>query len=566
MRLLAATLLFATTWCPGIVGRADDVVAGAVVDTASLSRVIDDQIEAAFSKWRATAAARCSDAAFVRRVYLDLTGTVPVAKDAYRFIVDEDADKRAKLVDRLLASEQYALRMATYFDVAFMERRADKYVTTDQWRDYLAASFMSDKPLNQIAKEILGADGVEASLRPAAKFYLDRSVDKDTLVRDIGRLFLGVDLQCAQCHDHPDIDDYLHQHYHGLSVFVAGTKTFKQPDGMMVLQEMVTREVEFASVFEPDITQKTGPRLIDALLEVPEFVEGEEYVEKPSRTVRAVPKFSLRELLAHRVADESPEYSRNMANRLWAMLMGRGLVHPLDMHHADNPPSHPELLDLLSKHLVDSRFDSRAFIRGVVLSETYQRSSLMPESVEPATVPPESFAVANMKGLSPEQLFESLLTATNAKGILDHQIEASLADESADATEPADEQAEIARRSEKRAARVTEFVSIFGASPGQAEGEFAAALSQALFIANNEAVTAWLSPRFGNLSERLVALAEPEAVAYELYLSVLSRLPEPEEVEIVREQMNAATVAERKTTVAELVWSLLASAEFRLNH
>jgi hypothetical protein len=562
MRLLAATLLFVIASCPAALGRADEAVA----DTTPINRLIDEQIEARFSQWGATAAASCSDADFVRRVYLDLTGTSPKAQEAYRFIFDDDADKRAKLVDRLLSTEQYALRMATYFDVAFMERRADKYVTTNQWRDYLAASFMSNKPLNQMAKEILGADGVDASLRPAAKFYLDRNVDKDTLVRDIGRLFLGVDLQCAQCHDHPDIDDYLHQHYHGLSVFVAGSKTFRQPDGIMVLQEMVTREVEFASVFEPDKTKKTGPRLIDALLEIPEFVEGEEYVEKPSRTVRAVPKFSLRELLANKVSDESPEYARNMANRLWAMLMGRGLVHPLDMHHSDNPPSHPELLDLLSKHLVESRFDTRGFIRGVTLSETYQRSSLLPEGVEPATVPPESFAVANMKGLSPEQLFESLLTATNANTILARQIEASFADESADATETADEQAQIARRSKARAVRVAEFVSIFGASPGQTEGAFDSSLSQALFLANNEAVTEWLSPRLGNLSERLVSLAEPEAVAYELYLSVLSRLPEPEEVEIVREQLHAATGAERKTAVAQLVWSLLASAEFRLNH
>ncbi len=81
-------------------------------------------------------------------------------------------------------------------------------------------------------------------------------------------------MQCAQCHDHPDIDDYLHHHYHGLSVFVAGSKLFRQPDGTMVLQEMVTREVEFASVFEPETTKKTGPRLLDVLMDVPELVEG----------------------------------------------------------------------------------------------------------------------------------------------------------------------------------------------------------------------------------------------------------------------------------------------------
>jgi hypothetical protein len=551
-------------------------------DDAPLHELIDQHIDAALAVGKIPAADAASDAEFLRRVTLDLTGTIPTSAVARAFIQNAEPLKRQQLIDQLLDSEMFASHMATAFDVTLMERRPDKYVTTPEWRGYLSQSFAENKPLNELVAEILGADGVDEKLRPAAKFYLDRAVAKDVLVRDIGRLFLGIDLQCAQCHDHPDIDDYLHQHYHGLSVFVAGSKTFKQPDGKFVLQEVVMREVEFASVFDPETTNKTGPRLLDALMEIPEVKEGEEYVEKPSRTVRSVLKFSLRKLLSEKLpSEETPEFARAMANRLWAMLMGRGIVHPLDMHHAANPPSHPELLDALSKRLVAMKFDVKVFLRELALSATYQRSSFVPEGIDPKTLPVESFAVANMKGLSPEQLFDSLLIATQASAILEQQIDDEIKEEKAeaeaaatnktetpdpeepDAEKIAEELAETRRL--KRAARVTQFVTVFGSVPGQPEGEFAASLPQALFLANSETVSGWVPAKPGNLTERLAALDDSSQIADELFLSVLTRLPGEDERTLVKEHLEAGK-ADRPKTVSALVWSLLASAEFRLNH
>ncbi len=551
--------------------RADDV---------PLNQLIDRHINATLAEQKLSAAEPAADAEFMRRVYLDLTGTIPGAKTARAFLKDSDTKKRTKLIVRLLASKDYATHMATEFDVLLMERRPDKYVTTPEWRTFLAESFGANKPLNVLVAEILGADGVDEKLRPAAKFYLDRAVAKDLLVRDIGRLFLGVDLQCAQCHDHPEIDDYLHQYYHGLSVFVAGSKTFKQPDGKFVLQEVVMREVEFASVFEPDKTNKTGPRLLNVLMEVPEVKEGEEYVEKPSRTVRSVPKFSLRKLLSERLpSKETPEFARAMANRLWAMLMGRGIVHPLDMHHSDNPPSHPELLNDLATRLSSSKYDVKAFLRELTLSASYQRSSFIPDGIDPETLPASSFAVANMKGLSPEQLFESLLVATQASAVLEHQIDEALSEEATegaakaaekpDSKKPAAEEPDaekiVEARRAKRAARVAEFVTMFGSVPGQPEGNFAASLPQALFLANSETVSGWVPAKLSNLTEQLTGLDDSTKIADELYLSVLSRMPDEAERTLVKEHLEAGK-ADRPKAVAAVVWSLLASAEFRLNH
>lgn len=532
-----------------------------------LHDAIDQQVEIAFQKWKVSAAVPCSDADFVRRLYLDLTGSIPTANVARTFIANKDADKRSKLIGKLLGSEAFSRHMAVIFDVMWMERRPDKYVTTDEWHTYLKQGFIKNKPLDKLARDILGSDGVKTEDRPAAKFYLDRAVAKDTLVRDIGRLFLGVDLQCAQCHDHPDIDDYLHVHYHGLSVFVAGSKTFKQPDGTMVLQETVMREIEFASVFEPEKTNKTGPRLLASLLEMPNIVDGEEYVEKPSRKVRAVPKFSLRKLLAEKLpSDATPEFARNMANRLWAMMMGRGIVHPLDMHHSANPPSHPELLDLLAKRLSATNFDTRAFLRELALSKTYQRSSIVPETLDPAKIPPESFAVANMKGLTPEQLFQSLIQATESHKLLDLQVEAALKEDEIAYKELLTDKKKLSTaRTAKRKERVQEFISLFGSPPGQPEGEFQASLPHALFVANSETVTSWIEPTSDNLTARLNKLNDSTKLIEEAYLSLLSRLPTSEELKV--SSMHLANRKEnRPAAVLELVWSLVASTEFRLNH
>jgi hypothetical protein len=560
MRFLAQILL-ALLLTPVSVALAAPPGAEALHDS------IDQHIKTAFAKWKVSAAETCTDAEFIRRVSLDLTGVVPDAKTTRAFLSDPSADKRVKLTDRLLNSAAYAEHMAISFDVFLMQRRPDKYVTTDEWRAYLQTSFAANKPLDKLVGEILVADGVDPTLRPAAKFFLDRAVDKDTLVRDIGRLLLGVDLQCAQCHDHPDIDQYLHRHYHGLSVFVAGSKTFRQPDGKTVLQEMVTREVEFASVFEPDKTKTTGPRLLEVLMTVPAVEPGEEYVEKPSRTVRAVPKFSLRELLATKlVSNQTPEFAHNMANRLWAKMLGRGLVHPLEMHHVGNPPSHPELLERLAKQLVETKYDVRAFLREIVLSKAYQRSSQTPAGVDPNTIPAESFAVANMKGLSPEQLFHSLLQVTGSEKMFIQQIEATLQEDEATYKELSADKEKLAKgRSDQRALRIKEFITLFGSPLGKAEGEFQASLPQVLFLANNPAVFGWVQPGSGNLTEQLAVLKDDSQVAENAFLAVLSRFPNDDEVKLFREHL-ALGKDNRQAAVTELVWSLIASAEFRLNH
>lgn len=150
-------------------------------------------------------AAPASDADFLRRAYLDLNGTIPDAATARAFLDDPSPTKRQALVDRLLARPHFARHMANVFDVLLMERRpqrslpaAEYNVPAAEWQEYLRKSFADNKPLDQLAREILSADGADPSLRPAVKFYLDREADPNLLARDIGRLFFGRDLQCTR--------------------------------------------------------------------------------------------------------------------------------------------------------------------------------------------------------------------------------------------------------------------------------------------------------------------------------------------------------------------------------
>lgn len=328
---------------------------------------------------------RCSDAEFLRRASLDLIGMPPTADEARAFIADSAEDKRQRLIERLFASPHFVRHLANTLDLMLMERRAHTHVAADEWRDWLVKSIRENKPWNVLAREILSADGDDPAQRPAARFALDRSSEPNLLTRDIGRIFFGRDMQCAQCHDHPIVADYLQSDYQGLLAFVAPSYQVLRTEGdkQLTLQgERIGNDVTFESVFLKT-PRRTGARMPDGTtLDEPFLLPGEEYVVAPAENVKAVPKFSRRAKLAELATSGSNDaFNRNIVNRLWAHLFGRGLVHPLDMHHPENPATDPELLQLLSKQFVAMNYDMRAFLRELALTEAYQRAFDAPQDV-----------------------------------------------------------------------------------------------------------------------------------------------------------------------------------------
>lgn len=317
-----------------------------------------------------------SDAEFLRRVTLDLNGIIPTAAEARAFLDDPSPNKREQLVDRLLSSPRYAIHMANVFDVMLMERRPDKHVPTPEWQKYLQNAFEQNLPFDRLAREIITADGADPNLRPAAKFFLDRDAEPHTMTRDIGRVFFGMDLQCAQCHDHPLVDHYVQTDYYGLFAFVTRTVVFTDDAAKKsFLGEKSDGEASYKSVFTQDAGQIRPQLPGQNEIDEPRFRQGEDYVANPLPGVRPVPKYSRRSKLAELATNgQNRQFNLNIANRLWAHMIGRGLVHPVDLHHPANPPSHPAVLDLLADEIVVMKYDIRQVLRQLALTSTYQRS------------------------------------------------------------------------------------------------------------------------------------------------------------------------------------------------
>lgn len=534
------------------------------------------RIDAALARhWesrRIVPAEPASDAEFLRRVSLDLNGAIPTAEQVRVFLDDARPDKRSHLIDELLARPEYALHMGRVFDVVLAERRSSAVrsydVARSSWRSYLTESFARNKPWHQLVREILASDGSDESTAGAVKFYVTRDADPHQLTRDVGRIFLGVDWQCAQCHDDPRFDDYKQADYYGLYAFLNRLTFFRDNKAnRSLIGEKAAGDVSFTSVFTAK-QGKTDPRLPDAaMLPDPPLEKGMEFVVPPGATERGVPKYSRRMQLAERLPRaETRGFARNLANRLWAQLLGRGLVHPVDLTHAANPPSQPEVLTLLEQWLVAHDFDIRGCLREIALTRAYQLSSELPPGAEP---PPEAdFAVAKLRGLTPEQLRWSLLQAT---GRLSSHLTA--AESKLRQMQP--EEFET-RRSDWRwrlaqyeqLERASEpVVAKFAGLEGQGDGEFQPTVDHALFLQNGATLLELLKVSPGSTLERGIRGSSASVLAEEVYLSVLSRRPTTDESADFERSWNEASDEPRRRSAAQsLFWGLLLSAEFRVNH
>jgi hypothetical protein len=548
-----------------------------VVRGEPLHRKIDKTIEA---KLEHDAAPPATDAEFLRRIHLDLAGMIPTSAEARAFLDDPSPYKRPKVIDRLLASPGYARRMQDAFDAMLMERRDDTHVPAQEWQAFLRQAFAENVPYNRLVTEVLSADGTDPKTRGAAKFYLDRLGDPNLLTRDVGRMFLGRDLQCAQCHDHPLIDDYKQAHYYGIFAFLNRTTLFEDDQKVSVLAEQAEGDVTFTSVFKKKVTHKTGPRILDGpLVPEPSVPKGAEYLVAPEKQkkVRTIPRHSRRAELAGRLTSEAvPEFSRNIVNRLWALMMGRGLVHPVDLHHSENPPADAKLLELMAREFVAMRYDVKAFLRELALTRIYQRSSEPPPGASPGDdgAVTSTFVVASLKTETPEQLAWSVMQGLGLVAQARLQVEEKL-----DGHDPK-MRAILQSDAKRRALRVTmleegvhdqlqkyvaSFVRQFAAAAGQPQDATEPTVHQALFLSNGGQIQNWLAPSNGSLVGRLAAMSDSSAIADELYLSLYTRRPTEEECTEVTRYL-ADRGKERVPALQELTWALLASTEFRFNH
>lgn len=488
----------------------------------SLSTAIDREIHTALQAPKLTPAGPADDAELVRRLYLDLLGRVPTAPEAEVYLKDPADDKAARLIETLLVHPEMAGHWAELLNYWLNGRESKPGL--NEFRSYLRQALAADRPWNEIARELVLPDGNNPAQQPAGYFLasrLSRSKDErlDAVTTAVSVGLFGVRLECAKCHDHPLVEDWKQDHYYGLAAFFARTEA--AGGTKPTLTDKGTAEVSFVT---------TGQETRTARLM---FLDNQVFDAAAARGSR-------RQLLAeHAFTRDNPFFKKAIVNRVWKQLMGRGLVEPVDQMHSANPPSHPQLLDLLAEDLAANGFHLRRLIAGILHSAAYHRSSRWTGPGDPP--PASTYAVANLRPLSPEQLGLSLLQITgHADNVAKGKPTANVRD------------------------LLEKDVKAFIDRYDNESGRFQASTSHALFMTFNPMLQKYLQPP-GGLVARLTKVSAPREVAQQAYLAVLSRRPSDEEMQAVTAYLEAGP-APREERCRDLVWALMNSAEFRFNH
>ena len=472
-------------------------------------------------------AAAIDDSAWARRVTLDLAGRIPTPAETVEFMQAPAESGRGALVDRLLASHDYPVRMRELWDTFLMGRgkrdSSEERRQKNGWWAFLENSFRTNRPWNETVRDLLAArPGDTPETKGASWFVFERRNEHQQIAEAVAPIIYGTKIDCAQCHDHPLAREIKQGHYWGL---VAAFNRSKNVEGTSSVGESaVGGFVNFTNLHKESqpamVTLLTGHTVPEAWPagDQKEEDSDDKYVDATAKV--KVPKFSRREAFAEAATHDNPMLARAFVNRLWAALLGRGIVHPVDEMTARNPPSHPELLDWLAKDFAANRYDIRRLVRGLVQSRAY---ALGPAG---AAVPPEAFAGALERPLTAEQIARSWRIACGL---------------------PADDDT-------LRRAAIT-------ALPDVLPVNYNATFQQAQFLTNSPVLAELLKPANGNTAERLAALPDSALKVREAFLAVYGRPPDGAEAASA-EAFVTARPDDAAGAVRDLLWALLISAEF----
>ncbi|MBC8288974.1 MAG: DUF1549 domain-containing protein [Planctomycetes bacterium] len=521
--------------------------------SADLTAKIDESVAAVWKRENVAPAPPTDDSEFLRRVHLDLCGTIPSFAETTAFLNDTTPDKREKLVDRLLDDPRFAQHQADVWDQVLFGRNPPGYQTNVRgaFQEWLKNQFEQNTPYDQWVGAILRAEGNSVDDGPPM-WFCQYSRKPEDATEAITQKFLGIQLQCARCHDHP-FEEWTQLDFYGMAAFVARIEVVhvakENKLTKFAIGEKSSGDVLFTG---PASEQKAGqkgepvkPRfLLGEKLAEPPLPEGFKEVKFASNKVPPAPKFSRKNQLAEWVTSpENPYFARAVVNRVWGQFLGRGLVHPVDNMSPANEPTHPELLDELTAKMIEHKFDLKWLIRELVLTKTYQLSSRGASG----EALPQWFQHGRTRPLSAEELVESWRVAT-------------LYDQSAYAKGRVDREG----KDRYRPFGSGYIVRFFG-KPSDGTGNFQGGLHEQLYLSNGPLGSVIGSGK-GSLVDSLVA-EEMEAAAQveRIFLSVLSRKPSEEETARFAEFL-AVTGTRPNDQLGEAMRILMPSSEFRLNH
>ena len=518
-------------WAAGMMVLASEALAA---DSAPLSARIDQQIEATWKANGVTPAPLADDAEFLRRVYLDLAGRIPAVSEVRDFLADKSPDKRAKLVDQLLERPSYSQHFGSLWRREWLPQTVSnpqlQFVGV-QFEPWIRDRLRENMPYDKIVRELLTAEpsgGVgrgqpfEPNAFGRAAFLQVNEMKPENVAAAASRLFLGIKLECAQCHDHP-FETYSRQQFWEFASFFAGLQPVNPRIGRAPAEA-----IEIRALTIPGLEKKVSAKFLDG--KEPKFQE------KISSRVTLMDWMS---------AKDNPYFARNAVNRMWANFFGVGIIDPLDEPGEKNPPSHPELLNDLARSFAASGYDLKYLIRAIVNSRTYQRSSA---STSASTNSAErTFSRMHVRGLTPQQLFDSLSLATGYRGDV-----------------PLAQRQFVAPNTPRG-----EFLARFASTERLSDVQ--TSILQALTLMNSKFIGEMTSLNESKSELLAGVVASPFFDTRQrietLYLATVSRFPREAELKkLIAYVDKGGATGDPNKALADVFWSLLNSSEFAFNH
>lgn len=473
-----------------------------------------------------TPAKQTSDTEFLRRAWLDLVGIIPPLNHddgisgVNDFLASDAPNKRELLIDALLAKPRHGAHFSNIWKNILLpdDANARRFGETG-FQSWLRSQFVDNVSYDRIVSQLVLASGNSNQTGPAL-YYSALQLKPEELASSTSRVFLGTQINCAQCHDHP-FDHWKRSDFWGYAAFFA---QLARPQGQQQFVAQVT-DTNSGEVKIPDTDDPVAPK----------FLSGDASPDGSE---------TRRQRLARWITSkDNPYFAKAAVNRIWAIMFGRGIVEPVDDLGLHNPPSHPELLQELSEYFVETGFDVKRLIRTLAMTRAYQLSS---RSQAGNKRTPELFAQMAIKSLTAEQLYDCLLEGMRKREVT--------------ATNPA-----MGGRGfdQRRTAFLTKF-----RAPTQGATEFESGIPQALTMMNGVMVRDATDLRNSDLLRSLEApfITDDQAVRI-LFLSTLSRLPDKEEVAQFSEYVELTkSNGTRQQALGDILWAILNSAEFVLNH
>jgi hypothetical protein len=534
---------------------------------------INELVRQSWADHKLSPSPKASDFEWCRRVYLDIHGRLPTVPELERFVQDRSPNQKLNLVNRLLGEGSTSNEEDRKLNEAYADRYARNFATVwtniligrtggNQRRDmtsreglqeYLRTSLLANKPYNQLVVELVSAEGVN---EPGAENYngavnfLTGKLEEDAVqaTAKTAQIFLGLQVQCTQCHNHP-FNDWKQSQFWQLNAFFRQTRvrrTSAQRDQAAVqLYNANFRGQSTSSGIEGKDEAWIYYELRNGSVggALPVFVDGSTIA--PSGLVSKVDR---RRELARLIA-QSEYMPTVMANRMWAHFLGYGFTKPVDDMGPHNPPSHPELLATLASEFRESGFNMKDLIRWIVLSEPYSlsaRSTRYNERDDPTLGEKPQFSKFYLRQMTAEQLFESLIVATEA-----------------DKT-----QASFTEQERAKAEWLRQFTIAFGTDDAGETTTFNGTIPQVLMMFNGELIRKATNGEKGSFFEQVASkrdLSYEDKVHY-LFLSAVSRKANASEMRFCEGTLLVAHNGDQLKALQDVFWVLLNSNEFILNH